>query len=64
MPSHQLHDRRRSARPSLLVAALLGIAPTLSPAQDRPPEEVRQIAAVYLRGVEVDRDALRARWTD
>ena len=24
----------------------------------------RQIAAVYLRGVEVDRDALRARWTD
>jgi imidazolonepropionase-like amidohydrolase len=24
----------------------------------------RQIAAVYLRGVEVDRDALRARWTE
>ncbi len=24
----------------------------------------RQIAAVYLRGVEVDREALRARWTD
>ena len=24
----------------------------------------RRIAAVYLRGVEVDRDALRARWTD
>ncbi|MCE2515805.1 MAG: amidohydrolase family protein, partial [Acidobacteria bacterium] len=24
----------------------------------------RQIAAVYLRGVEVDRAALRARWTD
>ena len=24
----------------------------------------RRIAAVYLRGVEVDRDALRTRWTE
>ena len=43
MPSQQPRTRFRSPRPLLLAAALLGLAPALSPAQDRPPEEVRQV---------------------
>ena len=52
MPTQQPRTRFRSLRPSLLAAALLGLAATLSPAQDRPPEEVRQVVEGTWRLVE------------